>query len=429
MDRIHTLIVGAGISGLSFANFTSSQDYLILEANSEIGGYCRTVKQDGFVWDYSGHFFHFRRPEIEKYLVSRMPPGEVQTIIRSSKILFGNTLLDFPFQKNIHQLPKADFIDCLYDLYFREQEESTNFKEMLYARFGQGICERFLVPYNEKLYACNLSDLDKDAMGRFFPYADLADIIHNFKQADNSSYNTTFTYPKGGAVEYIKALKTQVPPENISLNERLLSLDLEKRVATTNRRQIAYNLVVSSAPFNRLLRMTDLEHDPGLFTSNKVLVFNLGFDNKGWPGNHWVYFPERKYCFYRVGFYDNIFNTDRMSLYVEIGLPTEAPVDVNGTLPLVLRDLSLAGVITDQQLVSYYTVILDPAYVHITQVSKRGVRQHMEELNQSGVYSVGRYGGWKYCSIEDNIIEVMDLVQEIEGSKVDLGTPLEVAHA
>ena len=31
-------------------------------------------------------------------------------------------------------------------------------------------------------------------------------------------------------------------------------------------------------------------------------------------------YPENKYCFYRVGFYDNIMCQDRMSLYVEIGL-------------------------------------------------------------------------------------------------------------
>jgi NADH:ubiquinone oxidoreductase subunit 2 (subunit N) len=33
-----------------------------------LGGYCKTVKRDGFVWDYSGHFFHFKHPEIERWL-------------------------------------------------------------------------------------------------------------------------------------------------------------------------------------------------------------------------------------------------------------------------------------------------------------------------------------------------------------------------
>ena len=40
--------------------------------------------------------------------------------------------------------------------------------------------------------------LDKDAMGRFFPHADLTDIIRNMRVADNATYNATFTYPEGG---------------------------------------------------------------------------------------------------------------------------------------------------------------------------------------------------------------------------------------
>ena len=51
------IIIGAGATGLSYAAFTGN-DYCIIEADNSIGGYCKTVKQDGFVWDYSGHFFH-----------------------------------------------------------------------------------------------------------------------------------------------------------------------------------------------------------------------------------------------------------------------------------------------------------------------------------------------------------------------------------
>lgn len=44
------IIIGAGATGLAYASFTSN-DYLILEADSEIGGYCKTICRDGFVWD------------------------------------------------------------------------------------------------------------------------------------------------------------------------------------------------------------------------------------------------------------------------------------------------------------------------------------------------------------------------------------------
>jgi hypothetical protein len=31
------------------------------------------------------------------------------------------------------------------------------------------------------------------------------------------------------------------------------------------------------------------------------------------------------------------------------------------------------------------------------------------------VYSIGRYGGWTYCSIEDNIVEARALVAKLRG--------------
>ena len=54
------LIIGAGITGLSYAMFKGDNDYIIIEKESEIGGYCRTTKRNGFVWDFSGHFFIFK---------------------------------------------------------------------------------------------------------------------------------------------------------------------------------------------------------------------------------------------------------------------------------------------------------------------------------------------------------------------------------
>src|SRR5437868_964032 len=219
MKSVGTVIIGSGMSGLATAAaLGKGSDLVILERDSEIGGYCKTIKKDGFVWDYSGHFFHFKHPEIEKFLLDRMPGQQVRKVIKKSFISYAGRQIDFPFQKNIHQLPQDEFIDCLHDLYFAGQAKppEANFKEMLYGRFGRSIAEKFLIPYNEKLYATDLSTLDRDAMGRFFPHADLADIIRNMKVADNRSYNSTFTYPEGGAFEYVRALASAVRQDAIA---------------------------------------------------------------------------------------------------------------------------------------------------------------------------------------------------------------------
>ncbi len=414
-----TLVVGAGITGLATAAALAERgdhDVLVLEGDEEIGGYCKTVTKEGFVWDYSGHFFHFKHPEIETWLRERMPGQRVRTVQKKSFIDYKGKLVDFPFQKNIHQLPQDEFIDCLHDLYFARMPASEpvsthdSFAAMLYARFGRSIAEKFLIPYNEKLYACDLSTLDKDAMGRFFPHADLTDIIRNMKVANNASYNATFTYPEGGAIQYVKALASAVRPENVALGERLVGIDVAAKVARTNKRTIRFERLVSSAPFPTLLALAHVRHEPSDFSWNKVLVFNLGFDRKGPKDVHWIYYPSREVSFYRVGFYDNIFETDRLSLYVELGYAKDAVVDVAAARARVLEDLGRVGLVKDHRLVAEHSVVMDPAYVHITRKSTDEYARISAELKTAGIWSVGRYGAWTYCSIEDNIVEARELV-------------------
>jgi protoporphyrinogen oxidase len=421
MERVRFLVVGAGISGLAFADRVGvgsaarREDVLVLEADREIGGYCKTVVQDGFVWDYSGHFFHFKHRDIEQDLVSRMGEQTVRTVQKDSRIHWGkDRWVEFPFQKNIHQLPQAEFLECLHDLHFRDQSaKPKSFSEMLYARFGRGIAERFLVPYNEKLYATDLAALDVDAMGRVFPHADENDIIRNFTAPDNASYNATFTYPEGGAIQYVHALAKGVLPERIALSEKLVRLDLQRKVAITTKREIAFEHVVSSAPFPSLLEIAGLDVPANVYSWNRVLVFNLGFDRKGPESIHWAYFPQRDVSFYRVGFYDNILGTPRMSLYVELGYARGAEIDVEAARARVLADLEKTGVVTGQKLVASHHVVMDPAYVHITRAAMNDYADKKRLLESRGVHTIGRYGGWTYCSIEDNIVEARALADSL----------------
>ena len=406
--------MGAGVSGLAFADSLLDDDYLIVEAESEIGGYCRTVERDGFVWDYSGHFFHFRHPEIETELVERMD-GRVLRIEREARIWYADRLIDYPFQRNIHQLPEEERQDCVRALRNRPVAPGESFKDMLYARYGRGIADKFLVPYNEKQYATNLARLDAQAMGRFFPHASTEEIL-NGSDARGAGYHATFTYPERGAIQYIRALARGVRSASISLGERLEHVDLQAKVATTSRRQIRYERLVSSVPLVSLLAICGLSYDHDVFSHNKVLVFNLGFDRKGMRGVHWIYYPQKDISFYRVGFYDNIFGSARMSLYVEIGLPAgvELGDDDRGAMKArVLADLQACGVVEDQSLVASHDVLLDPAYVHITEKSDAEAAAKRAVLAASDVHSIGRYGAWTYCSIEDNIVEARALARRL----------------
>ena len=222
------LIIGAGVTGISYANFTKN-DFQIVEKENEVGGYCRTIKRNGFVWDCSGHFFHFQHPEIEEYVCRNIDTKLLLHVAKHTQIYYKGKYIDFPFQKNIHQLDKDEFIDCLYDLFAPWQGEVTSFKEMVYANLGKSIAEKFLLPYNEKLYACDLNTLDMNAMGRFFPRANKEDIILNFKVQDSASYNSHFTYPKTGAIEYIYSLMRNIDESSIAFCNDSAALRIDVR--------------------------------------------------------------------------------------------------------------------------------------------------------------------------------------------------------
>lgn len=408
------VIVGAGVSGLAYAGF-SKNECLLLEKDAEIGGYCKTIKWGDFVWDYSGHFFHFRDTFLEDYICRNMVHDDIRYCEKHTQIFYRQKYIDFPFQKNIHQLDQDEFIDCLYDLFTTTGNDYFTFKQMLYAKFGQSIAEKFLIPYNEKLYACDLNRLDVDAMGRFFPYADKEEIIINFKKTNNNSYNSHFTYPRGGAIEYVKSLASYIGKSNICLNECVKSIDVTEKTIKTDKRELKYDNLISTMPFPLLMQCCSMEYDTDIYSWNKVLVFNLGFDKKGKDVfNNWIYVPSKDFCFYRVGYYDNIFATKNMSLYVELGFGKNTDViDVEYYKEKVLDDLKKAGIITDHKLIASHFVIMDPAYVHITKESIRDVEEKKKVLARNNIYSIGRYGSWTYCSIEDNILEAKALMERL----------------
>jgi len=87
-------------------------------------------------------------------------------------------------------------------------------------------------------------------------------------------------------------------------------------------------------------------------------------------------------------------------------------------LEQVLTDLKKCNIITDQQLVEHQFLTMNPAYVHITKDSKQIYDKWCQEYNPQDIYSIGRYGSWTYCSIEDNIIEAQQTIQILENNSI-----------
>jgi protoporphyrinogen oxidase len=231
-------------------------------------------------------------------------------------------------------------------------------------------------------------------MGRFFP-----------KRNNNATYNDTFIYPVKGSYEYIKSILKRVDETKIQLNTEVIDIDLKNKIVKTNNGEIKFNKLVSTLPFDKLLQITN---QPSDLSSNKVVVFNLGFDKGSDIKTHWRYYPNDE-VFYRVGFYNNILGQEKLSLYVEIGMDKTQEVNEKDLLNKILDDLSGVGVVTNHTLVDHQMIVMNPAYVHITKESKEIYNNWCKKNNPNGLFSIGRYGSWTYCSIEDNIIQAKEL--------------------
>ena len=421
MKQTKYLVIGAGISGLTVANYLKDEDYLVLEKENEIGGFCRTFREGDYVWDFAGHFFHFKTDEMKNLFIEKMKDEEMVYQEKNTKIYYKGKMINYPFQMNIHQLEKDEFIECLYDLYNKvEKEEYDNFLDMLYGKFGKSITEKFLKPYNEKLYACDLKILDKDAMGRFFPYANIQQIINNMKENKNNSYNNTFLYPKRGAVVFLEKLYDSIDKEKVKLNTEIAKINIEdKKAILKDGTEIQYEYLINTSPFNNFLELMNGNYSviANDLSYNQVLVFNLGFENDSENKEHWIYFPDKSLNFYRIGFYNNILNENKMSLYVEIGFSKNDKIDVEEQLKLTLENLEKVGIIKDNKLVKYNSIIMNPAYVHINTEHMKIIESVKEQFEENNIFTIGRYGDWTYCSMEDCMISAKELVEKIKGKE------------
>ena len=254
-------------------------------------------------------------------------------------------------------------------------------------------------------------------MGRFFPYADLKQIIDNMKKNENNSYNNQFLYPRKDAGAFMDKLYESLNPEKVKLNTCINKIDVGNKTAYTDKGDvIKYEYLINTSPLNQFLGLMGRTEDVELLNKlsyNKVLVFNLGFEKKSDFDEHWIYLPEKQYNYYRVGFYNNILSDEKLSMYIEIGFSKDAEIDVDKELQLTLENLEKNGITKDNKLVDHETIIMDPAYVHIEKETSEDIKNYMRNIANEQIYSIGRYGAWTYCSMEDAMISAKELAAKL----------------
>lgn len=433
MDRKDLVILGAGLSGLSTA-FHTGGDYLVLEREGRPGGLTRTEDIDGFLFDYTGHWLHLRDERMKRLVADLLPDG-MSTVNRRAVIWSNGGFSRYPFQGNLHGLPIEVLRECLQGAVEaavrRASGKAPRLRSFLdYTRhhFGEGIARHFIVPYNTKLWGVSPEVVTADWTQRFVPVPDIAAIVDGALglSREAAGYNASFLYPTRGGIESLpRALAARIDPDRIWYHTRPRALSLTERWIEVGGERIRYDHLVSSLALPDLVDLAVDAPAEMKRSARRLKCSNLRFVNvalsveRPLDGNHWVYLPEAKYPFYRVGSASNalpgLAPAGTSSLYVE--LANDQQHDDATIVQALASFLKEIGTIrSDSEILFAAFRAHRWGYVIFDRYCAAARQAILDAFAAAGVLSIGRYGGWTYNSMEDALLDGVGAARRIKES-------------
>ncbi len=457
------LILGAGLAGLSAAHHLQGRDRLVLERHDEVGGLCRSIREDGFTFDLTGHLLHLRDPEIRAWVGALMPDAFAD-LSRSAWIHSHGVLTPYPFQANTAGLPLSVRMECL--LGFIETlkhgdagagaeadaskaagtngsgasvsavpdpvplsggpeflgtapepaPDEPSFLTWIHRTFGAGFAKHFFEPYNRKLWRRDLSEVTGDWVSWSIPRPDLGDVLRGAVTGSEKAfgYNPEFLYPAAGGIDHLpQAVAASLEDGVVRTGCDVVALEAgARRVTLGDGETHDAETILTSLPLPALARLTTdlpeaLRAAAAELSHVSVRAVNLGV--KGPPPHpdaQWIYFPEEALPFHRIGLPTAL--TPAMapaghhSLVAEIAFRPDEDRGAEASLDATLAGLVSTGLLASPHDVVHARVVDIPeAYVVFDAARRRVLPQLFRWFLDHEVLPLGRYGAWDYLSMED----------------------------
>ncbi len=417
VSSVAVAIAGAGLTGMSAAFHLAKLGvpYRIFERLPHPGGHVITLQEDGFRFDRTGHLLHLRDPAMRELSLGWIG-GDYLEVERRSMIWSKGVYTRYPFQANTFGLPPSVAYECLSGFiqahFAKEKPEPRNFEEFCKIHFGNGISEHFMIPYNTRLWGVRPDEITAAWCSRFVPLPKLEDVLAGAvgHKSPELGYNARFIYPRLGIGELSAGLARAIAP--IEFNRAPKAISLKKRMLHFDGEDVQYGALISTMPLTSLIALAEpapdaLKQGGSRLRCTHLYYLDVALDTPCAQPFHWVYVPEPKYPFYRVGCYSHFSPAmapeGKACLYIE--LADRNPPDLSALMPEVAKGLCEMGFIHSQEAIRFARLRrIDHAYVifdHHYYSALQGIRPVLEEER---IVSAGRYGGWNYSSMEDALI-------------------------
>lgn len=424
MAKKRIIILGAGLAGLSAAWHLQKKgrECVVFEKEPEVGGLCRSKNINGFIFDYDAHLLHFKSRSIFN-LVKALLGNNLIEHQRSAWVYSSGQYSPYPFQANIYNLPLSVIKECLagiteasLDSHVKNRQ-NTNFLEWINKNFGKGIAKHFMVPYNTKFWTIPPQNLTCEWLNGFVPAPSKNQIIEGIfeKNKRQFGYNARFWYPKKGGINQLPlALASEI--KNVYNSCLVTEIDLyKKKIKLSSGEREKFDYLVSTAPLPEMSRIIKPlpSHLKLLFSKlswNSVFNLNLGIERSDKLKRHWVYFAEKEFCFFRVGFSHNfsasLVPAGKSSIYVEVSYSKHKPLDKKNIIGRIKKGLNNAGILNSSDKVCARDIndikYGYPIYDNNYKIARGGI---IDYFNRKNVIACGRYGSWRYMSMTDVMLD------------------------
>jgi protoporphyrinogen oxidase len=442
------ILIGSGPTGLGAAyrlQELGETDFVILEQANSPGGLAASfVDAQGFTWDIGGHVQFSHYSYFDQLMLKALGEEGWLHHQRESWVWMKNRFVPYPFQNNIRYLPKEAMWKCLEGIIKVYKAPSgkkpRNFKEWIFATFGEGIAQEFMLPYNFKVWAHYAEEMAYQWIGERVSVVDLQRVTQNvlFEQDDLSwGPNKTFQFPRyGGTGAIWEAVAKLIGFNNFRFQAKVTQVSAQDKTLTLSDGQcIAYEHLLSTVPLDCFVNMVETfpeclkEEAQGLKHSSSNIV---GIGLKGQPKPElktkcWMYFPESDCPFYRVTVFSNYSpnNVPNKNQYWSLMTETSESLQKLVNREYLIEE-TIQGLLNTQlieareDIVSTWLYSADYGYPTPSVDRDDILNKVIPALEQFEIYSRGRFGAWKYeVSNQDH-----SLMQGVEWvNKVVLGIP------
>jgi protoporphyrinogen oxidase len=141
---------------------------------------------------------------------------------RANQILFKGRYVKYPFENDLGALDRQDAYECLIDYLKNDfRGEPTNFEEWAYSTFGRSIADKYLIPYNRKIWKMEPREMGLEWVGRV-PKPPMEDVVKSALGIETEGYTHQlyFRYPLHGGFEALVRAMTK-DPAKVACNTRV----------------------------------------------------------------------------------------------------------------------------------------------------------------------------------------------------------------